>query len=92
MPNHFHGIVMLTNRTRAEASSAPTLGAVIQTFKSICATDYLKQIRKYHLQEIARFWQKNYYERIIRNDDELSRMREYISQNPMHWNKDRYNP
>ena len=30
-------------------------------------------------------WQRNYYERIIRNDDELNRVREYIRDNPRKW-------
>jgi REP element-mobilizing transposase RayT len=39
----------------------------------------------------GQLWQRNYYERIIRNDDELNRIREYILENPMNWNEDRYN-
>lgn len=27
-------------------------------------------------------WQKSYYDRIVRNDAELSRIREYIKNNP----------
>ncbi len=40
----------------------------------------------------GRLWQRNYYERIIRNEDELSRIREYILENPVNWDEDRYNP
>jgi REP element-mobilizing transposase RayT len=40
----------------------------------------------------GRLWQRNYYERILRNDDELNRIRDYISRNPMTWDEDRYNP
>jgi len=39
-----------------------------------------------------RIWQKNYYERIIRNEDELNRIREYINGNPQNWATDEENP
>ncbi len=36
-------------------------------------------------------WQRNYYDRIIRNEDELNRIREYIFNNPLNWEKDKNN-
>lgn len=40
----------------------------------------------------APVWQRNYYERVIRDENELSRAREYIVNNPMQWELDRENP
>jgi hypothetical protein len=40
----------------------------------------------------AQIWQRNYYEHIIRNPDELEKIREYIRTNPLQWTCDRYNP
>ncbi len=37
-------------------------------------------------------WQRNYYERIIRDESELRRVREYIMQNPVNWSGDDENP
>jgi putative transposase len=37
-------------------------------------------------------WQRNYYERVIRNDAELERAREYIVNNPLKWELDKENP
>ena len=37
-------------------------------------------------------WQRNYYERIIRNEKELRRVREYIAFNPSKWAFDEENP
>jgi hypothetical protein len=37
-------------------------------------------------------WQRNYYERIIRNEKELCKIREYIQNNPLKWSLDRENP
>ncbi|MEW6162225.1 MAG: hypothetical protein AB1606_02740 [Nitrospirota bacterium] len=37
-------------------------------------------------------WQRNYYEHIIRNEDELNRIRQYIIENPFRWEDDPENP
>jgi hypothetical protein len=39
-----------------------------------------------------KIWQRNYYEHIIRKENELNRIREYIQNNPMKWEFDRENP
>ena len=40
----------------------------------------------------AKLWQRNYYEHIIRNDESLNRIREYVVNNPLQWALDRENP
>lgn len=37
-------------------------------------------------------WQRNYYERIIRNNNELNKIRQYIQDNPYKWDEDKDNP
>jgi len=37
-------------------------------------------------------WQRNYYEHIIRNENKLNKIREYIHNNPLKWHLDRDNP
>ena len=37
-------------------------------------------------------WQRNYWERVIRNNRELNRIRNYIINNPLKWDFDRNNP
>ncbi len=37
-------------------------------------------------------WQRNYYEHIIRDEDDLNNIREYITENPVKWEFDRENP
>jgi len=39
-----------------------------------------------------RVWQRNYYERVARSEDELRRIREYIAGNPANWELDKENP
>jgi len=37
-------------------------------------------------------WQRNYYEHVIRNGEELNAIRQYIVDNPLRWAEDRENP
>ena len=37
-------------------------------------------------------WQGNYYERVVRDDEELQRVRQYILDNPSKWAEDPNNP
>ena len=40
----------------------------------------------------GKLWQRNYYEHIIRNEDELNHFRQYIADNPANWQIDNENP
>ena len=37
-------------------------------------------------------WQRGYYEHVVRNENELNRIREYVSSNPLAWHLDKENP
>ena len=37
-------------------------------------------------------WQRNYYERVIRDDRELAAIREYLAANPARWSDDENHP
>jgi REP element-mobilizing transposase RayT len=41
---------------------------------------------------LKKLWQRNYYERIIRNEGEYDRIYEYIINNPLNWASDENNP
>jgi len=69
----------------ATARVAPTLGNIIGSFKSLCIHHWLKHIKKNNINTLGKFWQRNFYERIIRNESELNRVREYIKHNPLKW-------
>lgn len=79
------------NRAPARGG-VPTLGDIVGSFKSLCVTDWLKTIKFEHLDAVAKFWQSNYYEHVIRNEDEMDRVRRYIADNPLRWELDRENP
>ena len=50
------------------------------------------RVRKVWNRPEAAVWQEDYFERIVRDEEELNRIREYILTNPLRWGSDRYNP
>ncbi len=96
MPNHVHGIMVITNSSeratrRSPLHSGPTkrsLGVFVGGFKSAVT----KSIRELQGELGTVIWQRNYFEHIIRNDESLERIRRYIQDNPARWEFDRENP
>ncbi len=107
MPNHVHGIVIIRDephpiveaydvgatgrsplRTARPGPPKRSLGSFIAGFKS-AATQRINHLRGTPGLPV---WQRNYYEHIIRNEEELNRIREYIHNNPLRWHLDRENP
>lgn len=99
MPNHFHGIIFIVGaplvgarisaNDRAGTRPAPTLGDVIGVFKSITTHSYTEGVIEKQWQRFpGKLWQRNYYERIIPNETELNKIREYIINNPLNWETD----
>ena len=89
MPNHVHGIVII--KQRAQASGAPTLGHVVRAFKSKCTNEYLNHIETNNLNTSGKIWQRSYHDHIIRNEESLNKIRDYIRNNPLTWEEDKNN-
>ncbi len=106
MPNHIHGIVLITDNATVGAihelplqldETSPDTWAkrrkmllpkIIGYFKMNSA----KAINKMRDLERVPVWQRNYYEHIVRNQDSLNRIRQYIRDNPINWYTDPDNP
>jgi putative transposase len=74
-------------------SPIPTLFDVIGAFKSLTTTKYITGVKEDNWPPFQkRIWQLRYHDRIIRNEDELNRIRKYIIENPIHWDDDKHNP
>ncbi|MCL5274436.1 MAG: hypothetical protein M1434_06775 [Chloroflexi bacterium] len=69
----------------------PRLGDVIGAFKSLVFAVYLDWIKAHDVNRQASFWQRNYYEHVVRNERELGAIRQYIVDNPARWDMDRDN-
>ena len=91
MPNHFHGIFIITDKAFDEGTCS--LGTVVGAFKSLTTNEYILGLDSEGWQPFdRRLWQRNYYEHIIRDDKDLDRIRNYISLNAARWSEDTENP
>lgn len=97
MPNHLHGILVVTASMRTIAGpegtgqTSLTLGRMIGAFKSMTTVSYIRAVADFGWEPFEnRIWQRNYYEKAIRNDGEMVAYTRYIVNNPKNWKlKDR---
>ena len=95
MPNHIHGIMILTpdstNGVGAGLKPAPTnvdgnkrhrLPEIVRGFKTFSA----RRINQLRATPGTPVWQRNYFEHVIRDERSLNRIRQYIFDNPAKWN------
>ncbi len=98
MPNHIHGILYIfyknENKYRRIVGNADLrslqntqmlLSKIIQQFKS-SATRKINKQNNFYFQ-----WQRSFHDRVIRNEPELLKIREYIINNPINWQNDKNN-
>jgi putative transposase len=100
MPNHLHGILVIRrggSRTAPGGSrTAPTgegdtgakpIGRLIGAFKTVST----KQINLARPTPGEPVWQRNYWDHIIREGEDIDRIRVYIRDNPPEWSADELN-
>jgi REP element-mobilizing transposase RayT len=108
MPNHVHGIMVILDDdtvscdrrggSRTALTTAPTtapttakrkpLGRLIGAFKTVST----KRINEIRHTPGNRFWQRDYWEHIIRDESSLAQIRQYVINNPARWVDDRLHP
>jgi len=104
MPNHLHAIVWIVENGVGATGRSPlrlpscaslpngpkpgSIGAIMAGFKSVTA----KQINQMRGLPGAPVWQRGFYEHVVRNEAELTAIREYIPGNPARWDEDENNP
>jgi REP element-mobilizing transposase RayT len=114
MPNHFHGIISLTDNDGSNSNSGSNVGAGFprpsantQTQGAVTAPlqpialgkivsyfkyETTKRINKIRNTPGHKLWQRNYHERVIRHENELNEIRQYVQDNPLKWDLDPENP
>ncbi len=94
MPNHLHAVVMINPvgvqnfeplQHKYQHTISKSIGSIIRTYKS--AVSHWCKVNGHDFR-----WQRNYYEHVIRDEDDLDEIREYIVNNPLKWDLDRENP
>jgi len=98
MPNHVHGVLVILDREAGEAGLAPTvgqprsreatLGTIVGSFKSATS----KTTNELGLGGGTPLWQRSYFEHVIRSEQALMRIRQYVIENPAKWAFDEENP
>lgn len=69
-----------------------TITDVIGAFKSITTHEYTVGVKQKGWPSFpGRLWQRNFYERVVRDEGELNGFREYIECNPLRWADDEEN-
>jgi REP element-mobilizing transposase RayT len=90
------GALPFANEQNTRAGTRPvptTVGDIVGAFKSVTTHEYSIGVTKSGWPQFpGRLWQRNYFERIIRNDKELDKFRSYILRNPDRWAEDEENP
>ena len=104
MPNHFHGNLFIMDDVHAPVAAVhePPLreDETPEEYRLRRRRMLLPKVVGYFKMNTAKainlilnssgvpVWQRNYYEHIIRNEDELERIRKYIYYNPQQWEQD----
>ena len=95
MPNHIHGIIEIINEDVGVQNLEPlqhrfqqiiprSVGSIVRGFK-VGVTKWIHKNTK-----VKNVWQRNYFEHIIRNEKDMFRIQNYIRENPLKWNEDKY--
>ena len=81
MPDHVHVIIFITG----DHIGSP-LRDVIDWYKTMTTNEYIRNVRDgLYVPFEKAVWQRSYYDRIIRNEDELYEIRKYILENTLRW-------
>lgn len=98
MPNHIHGIIWIVgadpcvcpkNGHHEGAHTGAPLHRMVQWLKTMTSNEYFLGVKQERWPYVPKkLWQRNYYERIIRNDRELVQTQQYILDNPQNWELD----
>jgi len=98
MPNHVHVIIMITDVGAIHELPLPHNNQtdrrrmLIPKIIGFAKMNTAKRINQLRNTPGARVWQRNYYEHVIRTDDDLKQFREYVAQNSLKWDSDEENP
>jgi putative transposase len=102
MPNHIHGIIIINNqnikaqdivraqnivplRNEYQKIISGSLGSIVRGYK-IGVTKWSRQNTNVEI-----VWQRSFYDHVIRNEQSLAEIREYIVNNPAKWDDDENN-
>jgi REP element-mobilizing transposase RayT len=103
MPNHFHGIITINNHVGAihelplhelplQIEPKQRRKMLLPKIIGFLKMNSAKEINQIRATLGYPVWQRNYYEHIIRSEEEMNRIHRYIIDNPAKWAEDENNP
>jgi REP element-mobilizing transposase RayT len=91
MPNHIHGIISIVGSTKERTLGILSLPDIVQRFKTLTMKRYIDGVKQDGWERFdKKLWQRNYYEHIIRDEQDYQSIYQYISNNPVKWQDDAY--
>ncbi len=94
MPNHVHGILWIIDRQDGGVpvdANRTSLPRIMQWFKTMSTNEFIRAGKR-DRRPSGILWQRNYWERVIRDERSLDDIRLYIENNPRSWAEDDENP
>ena len=103
MPNHVHGVLWILDTPGSPTAGTPprsptgrkfgqpvsrSPSTIINNFKGRVTT----RVRELTVIADQTVWQRGYYDHVIRSEESLQKIREYIVGNPRLWAEDEENP
>ena len=94
MPNHLHGIIFIKETDRRDRflnlslQKQHGLSEIVRGYKTWSARKMNQAMKSTG----SPVWQRSFHDRVIRDEEELNRIREYIEANPLNWERDEENP
>lgn len=96
MPDHVHGILIIDKPHRVETPKLGVstagkgnpnwkpgiLGVIINQYKRACTLSIRKIYPDFG-------WQSRFHDHVVRNEEELNRIRQYIQDNPKYWGQNK---
>ena len=68
------------------------MSQIVQWFKTMTTNEYIRGVKQSQWRPfIGKLWQRNYYEHIIRNEQDYERIFNYIASNPSNRSEDEEN-
>jgi len=87
-----HSDKTVAHSDKTVAHSDKTVGDMVGAFESITTVEYIRCVKNNHWQPFdGKLWQRNFWEHIIRNENEYRRITQYILDNPKKWAMDKLN-
>lgn len=88
MPNHFHALIQIQ---KWDSESGTTLMEIVQTFKRRTTNAYIQFVKAGKAKPFDKYvWQRSFYDHVVRNEQDFREIWQYIDNNPLKWQLDKF--